>query len=65
VTSVAAAADLNREIEELRRKLHKELGSQYDPARLQALAPISQELDRLTVELSRRQMDDCRTELKS
>ena len=45
-----------QEIEDLRRQLHKGLGSLYDPVRLQALAPISQELDRLAVELGRREL---------
>jgi hypothetical protein len=52
------------EIEALRRQLHKCLGSGYDPARLQALAPISQELDRLTVELARQELDPSRSDLK-
>lgn len=47
-----------KEIEELRRQLHKELGAGYDPARLQALAPISEELDRLAVELGRRELSN-------
>jgi hypothetical protein len=46
---VAVSQELLRAIEELRRELHRGLGSQYDPVRLQALAPISEELDRLAV----------------
>lgn len=45
-----------QEIEDLRRQLHKGLGSRYDPVRLQELAPISHELDRLAVELGRREL---------
>lgn len=45
-----------QEIEDLRRQLHKGLGSRYDPARIQALAPISHELDRLAVEIGRREL---------
>lgn len=53
---VAVMAQAVNRIEELRMQLHRGLGSQYDPERLQALAPISEELDRLTVELARREM---------
>lgn len=48
---LATTPSLSARIEELRRQLHREVGSQYDPARLSSLAPISKELDRLTVEL--------------
>lgn len=61
---MAAPANVYEEIEALRRQLHKCLGSGYDPARLQALAPISQELDRLTVELARQELDPSRSDLK-
>lgn len=50
------APKVMQEIEDLRRQLHKGLGPKYDPVRLQALAPISLELDRLAVELGRREM---------
>jgi hypothetical protein len=52
----ATSGEVLHEIEELRRQLHKGLGSRYDPVRLQSLAPISQELDRLAVELGRREL---------
>lgn len=52
------------QIEELRRELHRGLGSQYDPNRLQTLAPISLELDRLTVELARAELYGARSEAK-
>ncbi|HWI64784.1 MAG TPA: aspartyl-phosphate phosphatase Spo0E family protein [Symbiobacteriaceae bacterium] len=57
---MTTSARVLQEIEELRRQLHKGLGSRYDPIRLQALAPISQELDRLAVELGRQQLTDHR-----
>lgn len=57
---LTTSARVLQEIEELRRQLHKGLGSRYDPIRLQALAPISQELDRLAVELGRQQLTDHR-----
>ena len=47
---------IEQEIEALRRQLHQGLGSKYDPDRLQALAPISQELDRLAIELVRKEL---------
>jgi hypothetical protein len=47
---------LVRQLEELRRRLHEEIGSRYDPLRVQALAPISREFDRLALELIRRSM---------
>lgn len=50
---MAASPQLVAKIEELRRQLNRGFGSRYDPALLQRLAPISQELDRLTVELAR------------
>jgi len=50
---VTSAAKVHEEIEALRRQLHQGLGSSYDPARLQALVPISQKLDRLAVEVVR------------
>lgn len=53
---LTSGAKVNREIEELRRQLHKGLESGYDPARLQALAPISHELDRLAIELGRQEL---------
>lgn len=46
------------QIEELRRKLHLGLGATYDPAVVQTLVPISQELDRLVVQFSRQEMAD-------
>lgn len=48
-----ASAQVLSQIEELRRQLHQGIGAQYDPARLQTLVPISQELDRLVVEFAR------------
>lgn len=53
-----SSANITQEIEDLRRLLHKSLGSGYDPVRLQALAPISRELDRLAVELGREQLNN-------
>lgn len=50
---MSSSAHVMNQIEELRRQLHQGLGSTYDPARLQALAPISEELDRLAVELAK------------
>ncbi|HYF95500.1 MAG TPA: hypothetical protein VD969_25085 [Symbiobacteriaceae bacterium] len=49
-----------REIEELRRQLHKGLGPRYDPVRLQELTPISQKFDRLAVEIGRRELENHR-----
>jgi len=53
---VTSSPTILQEIEDLRRQLHQGLGSKYDPDRLQALAPISNELDRLTVELVRQEL---------
>lgn len=53
---MAATLKAVNRIEELRMQLHRAMGSQYDPERLRALAPISEELDRLAVELARREM---------
>ncbi|MGE5676020.1 MAG: hypothetical protein ACM3XM_19455 [Mycobacterium leprae] len=50
-------AKLEEQIEALRRRLHENLGSRYDPARIQALAPISEELDRLVVEYTRQELE--------
>lgn len=53
---MAGTLDTVNRIEELRMQLHRGMGSQFDPGRLQALAPISEELDRLTIELARQEM---------
>lgn len=50
-----AESEIVQEIEELRRRLHKAIGSRYDPDRVQMLRPISREIDRLTLELTRLQ----------
>lgn len=42
---------LNQEIERLRHQLHTSLGSRYAPASLQKLVPISNELDRLVIQV--------------
>jgi hypothetical protein len=55
-----ASAQVLSQIEELRRQLHQGLGAQYDPARLQTLVPISQELDRLVVEFARQELHNSR-----
>lgn len=47
--------DRLRQIDTLRSTLHRQMGGQYDPVRLAQLVPISQELDRLVVEVTRRQ----------
>jgi hypothetical protein len=52
---MGTAVQVQHQIEELRRQLNEGYGSSYDPARLQRLAPISQELDRLTVMLARQE----------
>lgn len=52
---MTSSAQVLREIEELRRQLNQGFGTRYDPERLQTLAPLSQELDRLTVELARQE----------
>ncbi len=52
---MTSSAQVLREIEELRRQLNQGFGTRYDPERLQRLAPLSQELDRLTVELARQE----------
>ncbi|MFZ5813766.1 MAG: aspartyl-phosphate phosphatase Spo0E family protein [Bacillota bacterium] len=44
-----------RQIEELRSELHRQMGGGYDPVRLAQLVETSQELDRLVVEVTRRQ----------
>ena len=51
-----ASGKVMQEIEELRQQLHRGLGAGYDPVRLQALAPISHELDRLAIELGRKEL---------
>lgn len=43
-----------REMEELRRQLHKGIGSRYDPECVQRLQSISTEFDRLALKLIRR-----------
>lgn len=53
---MGSSPKLNAKIEELRRQLNRGFGSRYDPALLQNLVPISQELDRLTVELARAEL---------
>lgn len=47
--------DQLRQIEELRLELHRRLGGQYAPERVAQLVEISQQLDRLVVEVTRRQ----------
>jgi hypothetical protein len=54
---MAASPQVLMQIEELRRQLHERMGAQYDPARLQTLVPISQELDRLVVQVSREELN--------
>lgn len=49
-------SDIARQIEELRRELHRVMVSQYDPRKLSDLLPISGEIDRLTLELARRSL---------
>ena len=61
---MASSTSVISQMEELRRRLHQGLGSSYDPARLQALAPISEEFDRLAVEVARRELEHQREALK-
>lgn len=42
-----------RRIEALRSTLHRQMGGHYDPVRVAQLVPISQELDKLVVEVTR------------
>lgn len=43
------------QIEELRAKLHRRMGGRYDAAEMAKLVDISQELDKLVVEVTRQQ----------
>jgi predicted ArsR family transcriptional regulator len=54
--SAMTNATLEHRIEELRQEIYRAMGSHYDPERFQSLVPISQELDRLVVELVRREL---------
>lgn len=46
-------AALRQRIEELRRRLYESVPGGYDPRRLQEAHAISEELDRLVIELTR------------
>lgn len=43
------------QIEELRAELHRRMGGRYDSQQMARLVGISQELDKLVVEVTRRQ----------
>lgn len=47
--------DCMRQIEELRTELHRRMGGRYEPDRVGQLVTISQELDKLVVEVTRQQ----------
>lgn len=47
--------DRLRQIEELRLEIHRRMGGRYDPVQLANLVTISQELDKLVVEVTRQQ----------
>lgn len=51
---MATLQELAQRIEDLRQRLHAAVTSGYDPTKIQAAHPISQELDRLMVEYTRR-----------
>ncbi len=53
---MTTSSQLLHQIEQLRQKLHQGLGSQYDPVRMQELVSLSEELNRLTVEWTRREL---------
>lgn len=53
---MAPTQALKLRIEQLRRQLHEGMTASYDPQRLQALTPISEELDRLVVRCTREEL---------
>jgi hypothetical protein len=54
--SMTSERDRLRQIEELRSEMHRRMGGRYDPGRLSQLVHISQELDKLVVEVTRDQL---------
>ncbi|MFZ5827197.1 MAG: Spo0E family sporulation regulatory protein-aspartic acid phosphatase [Bacillota bacterium] len=60
-----AEKDRLAQIEELRAELHRRMGGHYDPRQMARLVGISQELDKLVVEVTRQQWSEVRKKQKN